>query len=276
MSTSRIAEAFRAACMAELTSLKPGNVHIFADGHGMVVQQFIQSADAVAAVIAEPGLSVGERILRSVEATWSVVDCNTNLGIVLLSAPLAHAALMPDGAPLQEKVEEVLERLDVHDAALAFKAIVRAAPAGLGTSDKHDVHETPDITLLQAMQSAEGRDHIAWQYSHGFADIFGLGCDTYRQAMVRWNNPAWATTVLYLTFLSNFPDSHIRRKYGLERAQEVSRQAAVHLEALLTHENPKLYQRTLLNFDTELKEQALNPGTSADLTVATLLAHALQ
>ena len=276
MNPPRIAEAFRAACMAELTSLKPGNVHIFADGHGMVVQQFIQSADAVAAVIAEPGLSIGERILRSVEATWSVVDCNTNLGIVLLSAPLVHAALMPDGAPLQEKVGRVLEQLDVHDAALAFKAIVRAAPAGLGTSDKHDVHEMPEITLLQAMQSAAGRDHIAWQYSHDFADIFGLGCDTYRQAMTRWNNPAWATTVLYLTFLSNSPDSHIRRKYGLERAQEVSLQAAVHLEALLMHENPKLYQRTLLSFDTELKEQELNPGTSADLTVATLLAHALQ
>ena len=276
MNTAQIAEAFRAACMAELTSLKPGNVHIFADGHGMVVQQFIQSADAVAAVIAEPGLSVGERILRSVEATWSVVDCNTNLGIVLLSAPLVHAALVPDDTPLQGKVQQVLEQLDDHDAALAFKAIVRAAPAGLGASDKHDVHKAPDITLLQAMQSAEGRDHIAWQYSHGFADIFGLGCDTYCQAMARWNNPAWATTALYLTFLSHFPDSHIWRKYGLERAQAVSQQAAGHLQALRSHETPMLYQRNLLDFDAELKEQELNPGTSADLTVATLLAQALQ
>lgn len=276
MNTQQIAEAFRAACISELTSLKPGNVHIFADGHGMVVQQFIQSADAVAAVIAEPDLSVGERILRAVEATWKVVDCNTNLGIVLLSAPIVQAALMQDGRSLQEKVQQVLAQLDVHDAVLAFKAIVQAAPGGLGEAETHDVHDMPDITLLQAMQSAEERDHIAWQYSHDFADIFGLGCDVYRQAMACWNNPAWATTVLYLTFLSRFPDSHIQRKYGLEQARIVSQQAALHLQALLAHDNPKPYQRTLLDFDAELKDRKVNPGTSADLTVATLLAHALQ
>lgn len=275
MNKQQIAAAFRAACMGELTSLKPGNVHIFADGHGMVVQQFIQSADAVAAVIAEPGVGVGERILRAVEATWKVVDCNTNLGIVLLSAPIVQAALMQDDRSLQEKVRQVLAQLDVHDAALAFKAIVRAAPGGLGEAEAHDVYDTPDITLLQAMQSAEERDHIAWQYSHGFENVFGLGCDAYHQAMARWNNPAWATIVLYLTFLSRFPDSHVRRKYGLDMAQVVSSQAATHLEALLTHENPKLYQRTLLDFDMELKGRGLNPGTSADLTVATLLAQAL-
>ncbi|SNR71189.1 triphosphoribosyl-dephospho-CoA synthase [Methylobacillus rhizosphaerae] len=276
MNTLQISEAFRAACIAELTSLKPGNVHIFADGHGMVVQQFIHSAEAVAAVIAEPGLSVGQRILNAVEATWKVVDCNTNLGIVLLSAPLINAVLLPEAGALQQRVQQVLEQLDVQDAGLAFKAIARAAPGGLGKSDTHDVHDVPQVTLLQAMQAAQDRDRIAWQYTHGFEDIFGIGIKTYAEAMERWHNPAWATTVLYLTFLQHFPDSHIQRKYGLEQAEAVSRQAGEHLEALLSHENPKLYQRTLLSFDAELKVQKLNPGTSADLTVATLLACALQ
>ena len=275
MSHQALAEAFRAACMAELTSLKPGNVHIFADGHGMVVQQFIQSADAVAAVIAQPGLSVGQRILASVEATWQVVDCNTNLGIVLLSAPLIHAALSNNKGSLQQRLQQVLAELDVCDAELAFKAIVRASPGGLGESGEHDVHQAPAITLLAAMQAAAERDRIAWQYAHGFEDVFGTGLETYAQALALWGNPAWATTVLYLRLLSEFPDSHIQRKYDRSRAEEVSRLAGTHLKALVSQENPKLYQRTLLQFDAALKAQKLNPGTSADLTVATLLAYHL-
>ncbi|MCB5189640.1 triphosphoribosyl-dephospho-CoA synthase [Methylobacillus arboreus] len=275
MSSQQIAEALRAACMAELTSLKPGNVHIFADGHGMVVQQFIQSADAVAAVIAQPGLSVGQRILASVEATWQVVDCNTNLGIVLLSAPLVHAALSGGEGSLQQRVQQVLNQLDIKDSELAFKAIVRASPGGLGKADANDVHEVPSITLCEAMQLAAGRDRIARQYTSGFEDIFGIGLEAYGKALARWQNPAWATTVLYLTFLSSFPDSHIQRKYGLSQAEEVSRQASLHLDELSSYDNPKLYQHSLLKFDAALKEQKLNPGTSADLTVATLLAYEL-
>lgn len=275
MNGSQLAEAFRAACMAELTSLKPGNVHIFADGHGMVVQEFIRSADAVAGVIAQPGLSVGQRILASVEATWEVVDCNTNLGIILLSAPLIHAALSDAKGSLRQRLLQVLAQLDVRDAELAFKAIVRASPGGLGEAGEHDVREAPSITLLEAMQASAGRDRIAWQYAHGFEDVFGVGLDAYTQAMEKWQNAAWATTALYLTLLSRFPDSHIQRKYGQLQAEDVSRQAGVHLNALLSHENPKLYQRALLRFDAELKERELNPGTSADLTVATLLAYAL-
>ena len=42
--SQRLADAFKAACMAELEALKPGNVHIFADGHGMTVQDFMASA----------------------------------------------------------------------------------------------------------------------------------------------------------------------------------------------------------------------------------------
>jgi triphosphoribosyl-dephospho-CoA synthase len=45
---------------------------------------------------------------------------------------------------------------------------------------------------------------------------------------------------------------------------------------MLILDNPKTCLRDLLKFDAELKEEGLNPGTSADLTVATLLAVSLQ
>jgi triphosphoribosyl-dephospho-CoA synthase len=93
LTSAKLAQAYRNACMAELEALKPGNVHVFADGHGMTIQDFIKSADASAAVIAQANLSVGERIFQSVKATQIAVGMNTNLGIILLCAPLIHAAL---------------------------------------------------------------------------------------------------------------------------------------------------------------------------------------
>ena len=261
--------------MAELTALKPGNVHIFADGHGMVVQDFIKSAEVTAAVIAQPGLNVGQRILNAVNATWDAVGCNTNLGIVLLSAPIIQAALQHDNAAFQIKLHSVLNSLTVEDAILSFQAIQRASPAGLGASDKHDVHAVPEVTLLAAMQAAAHRDMIARQYGNGYADILGFGLDRYRQALVKWDKPAWAVTALYLGFLASYEDSHVLRKFGAGTSAALRDEARLHEHALMPLDNPKVYQRQLMDWDAALKTRGLNPGTSADLTVATLLTHSL-
>ena len=87
-----IAEAFIAACRDEIEAPKPGNVHVFADGHGMTVPDFLRSAEAAAPALSNPSLPVGARILAAVEATFAAVGMNTNLGIILLCAPLAAAA----------------------------------------------------------------------------------------------------------------------------------------------------------------------------------------
>lgn len=266
---SAISQTFEAACLAELQAIKPGNVHVFADGHGMVVDDFVKSANAAARVIALPDLSVGQRILQAVTATWQVVSCNTNLGIVLLAAPIMHAALH------RISLSQVLQALTVQDAGDAFQAIVLASPAGLGSSARHDVHETPTGTLLQAMQQAAEYDRIAWQYAHDFQDIVGFGMQRYTEALRHWENEAWATTATYLGFMAHFPDTHLVRKYGLNIAREVQQQAVVHEADFLAQENPKIYLGELLRFDSQLKQNGFNPGTSADLTVATLLVNAL-
>ena len=269
-------QAFRTACLSELEALKPGNVHIFADGHGMVVQDFVRSAEAASTVIVGRDLSVGQRIMAAVNSTWDAVGCNTNLGIILLSAPLLHAALNGRQIDLRARLVETLHGLTIEDARQAYQAIVRASPAGLGKSEHHDVHAAPDVTLLEAMAEAQHRDRIAWQYAHDFNDIFAFGVQRYRETLSRWQWSAWATTSVYLGFLARFPDTHIARKFGSDMALQVQQQAQIHDDALLAMENPKLYQRTLLDFDNELKFRGINPGTSADLTVATLLAVTLE
>lgn len=269
------AKAFKAACLAELEALKPGNVHIFADGHGMVVQDFLHSAEAAAPLIARPELSVGERILRSVEATQQVAGHNTNLGIVLLCAPLVHGMLLGSSGNLRRDVQAVLNQLSVADAELAYKAILLASPGGLGESEQHDVRQQPQVTLLEAMREAGDRDDIARQYSNSYADIFDFGIARYREALAKWERPAWATTAVYLAYLSKFPDTHIMRKYGATLAATVQEKARELLQSMLAQDNPKTCLPVLLKFDAELKSEGLNPGTSADLTVATLLVNSL-
>lgn len=267
-----LSERYRQACLAELSAIKPGNVHVFADGHGMVVDQFVRSAEASAAVIAQPEKRVGQRILDAIQATHAAVGCNTNLGIVLLAAPMIHAAFHFPDTPIQQALAMVLDDLDVADTIACYRAIQLAAPAGLGQVEENSVLAEPAITLLQAMQQAAAYDQVAAQYANGFEAIFKQGVPAYLEAESRWQRPAWPATAVYLYFLSAMPDTHLQRKFGTNVAQEVRAEALRHFDIFISLDNPKLYLGKLLEFDAALKARGLNPGTSADLTVATLLA----
>lgn len=271
--SQQLAKAYQLACLAEIEALKPGNVHLFADGHGMRVQDFIRSAEASSAIIAQPELALGERIYRSVEATWTAVNCNTNLGIILLCAPIIQAALLQNGCVLRNQLTAVIANTTQIDATWLFKAIQKANPAGLGSASKHDVNHAVDCSLHEAMCAAAEKDFIGEQYANGFWHIFEQGLPCFEAALLRWQRPAWAVTALYLFWLSHYPDSHIARKYGIALAKTIQDEALEHHHAFQALDNPKHYLPQLLTFDQSLKSRAINPGTSADLTVATLLVH---
>ncbi len=276
MDPAEIGRLFHAACLAELDALKPGNVHVYADGHGMTMADFTASAEAVAPVMADPALTVGERILRSVQRTRAVVDCNTNLGIVLLCAPLANAALSSDGKALRDRLRGVLEGLDIADAEHAFRAIVLADPAGLGEAEVHDVHAPASVTLRQAMAAAAERDRIAWQYATAYQDVFEVGLPRLREGLARWGSETWAAAAAFLGFLARFPDTHIVREHGPGPAEQVRARAEPFERDLLAAQQPENLKDALLAFDAELKARGWNPGTSADLTVASLFALGLE
>jgi len=267
---NKIAAAFIASCRDEIEAPKPGNVHIFAAGHGMTADEFLRSAEAAAPAIGESSALVGDRIIAAVEATWASVGMNTNLGIILLCAPLAAAAQM--GGDLQSALKSVLAGLTRADAAAAFRAILRASPAGLGEAPRHDVRNAPNATLLEAMRAAADRDRIAYQYAFDFADVFETGMAAFDAARREsWPAP-WPTVAVYLAFLASFPDSHIARKTGPASAATVQGEAANLRQRFVRYSNPAEALPDLLAFDQRLKAAGLNPGTSADLTVATVFA----
>jgi len=271
-----VAQAFLGACRLDVEAFKPGNVSVDSPGHGMEARDFIASAQASAPVISAPGLSVGGRILAAIEATRTVVSCNTNLGIVLLAAPVAHAALQPQpSASLRDRVRSVLAALTVEDAAQAYRAIVLASPGGLGSAQRHDVHDTPRVTLLEAMREAAGRDRIAHQYAFGFTDVFDVGLPAGRAALAAGRDARSAMTAIYLAFLTRFPDSHVARKFGEEAAQ-AAREEAARCLASMAGSPADAASKQLTALDHALKSRNFNPGTSADLAVASWFCMAVE
>ena len=267
-----VADAVWRACIEELEAPKPGNVSFASGGHGMEAEDFVTSARCTAEVLGTPGLSLGERILGSIEATRAAVGCNTNLGIVLLCAPLAQAALegVPE-RPLRTRLTEVLSAAGVDDTERVFAAIRLAAPAGLGASNRHDVRSSADAPLLAVMREAEDRDRVARQYARCFEDVFDLGLPALARSRAHWPG-VQAVVALYLAFLARFKDSHIERKLGTVAAEGVRREALRLVEGLESSKSPEMNVEELAHFDRNLKRRGINPGTSADLTVATLLA----
>ncbi len=277
-------QAFLWACGLDVAVRKPGNVSLASPGHGMQAGQFLCSAEAAAGPLFEPGVRVGGRIEAAQAASWRAAGCNTNLGIVLLCAPLAAAAerLQPSAAPpalsdWRGAIEAVLAGLDVADASLAFRAIAAAHPGGLGSVASQDVRDLPSVGLREAMALAAGRDSIARQYRDGFAELFDLGLPSLGagfgpQGFAGQPDAATARAVqrLYLRWLASRPDSHIVRKHGDAVAHSVMSAAQGWRERADAGEALDA-DAGFAEWDEQLKAAGLNPGTTADLTVATLL-----
>ena len=185
---------------------------------------------------------------------------------MLLFAPLARAAVTRRaGESLRSAVERTLAGLDVDDAAAAFAAIARANPGGLGDAPEHDVRAPARVSLREAMAAAADRDSIASEYATGYAIVFE-------------HRPAAAAPMRCASGLSTLDAivSAARRPAGVsprhaDRAQGGRRAArAVSAAAREVRDGT----RSLADFDASLRSAGnrLNPGTTADLVAATLLA----
>ncbi len=263
--------SFLRACELDVTVRKPGNVSVASPGHRMQAAQFSASAEAAVGPLFERGAPVGRRIEQAIVATQAAVGCNTNLGIVLLMAPLAAAIERPDASvdrvALRSALDCVLAALDVADARAAYRAIALANPAGLGRVGAADVRSVPQIGLRDAMALAAPRDLIARQYANGFADLFDALRRDVPSGFVLARAGAADVQRVYLGWLSRHPDSHIVRKHGAAVAHTVMAAA----QAWTGHPAPG-DAPAFAAWDESLKGAGINPGTSADLTVATLWA----
>jgi triphosphoribosyl-dephospho-CoA synthase len=266
-----VAGAAQLACVLEASADKPGNItprHDFAD---TTYEDMLRSAIAIGPELGRAASrGVGETVLAAAQATRRVAGANTNLGIALLLAPLARAAL------LGERVEDVLGALTLADARAAYEAIRLTGAGGLDEPVEHDVRDAPAVGLREAMAFAAERDSVASEYATAYAITFDVGRPALRRALRDGLRPRAAIVEAFLALLAAVPDTLIARKRGRAAAERVSAEAAAVLAAGGVRDDAG--RSALARFDASLRGDgnALNPGTTADLVTAALFVALLE
>ncbi|MFH1304681.1 MAG: triphosphoribosyl-dephospho-CoA synthase [Planctomycetota bacterium] len=251
------------ACLMEATARKPGNVHPESSFPDLTYPDFLKSAAVIAPLLAHTDShNIGAVIRQCISETQKVIPSNSNLGMVLLLAPLA-------AVPLEETIEEgiqpVLNQLTIQDAREVYAAIRIARPGGLGKTEAEDVSAEPTGTLREVMYLAAGRDSVASEYANNFRITVGTAAPVLKEL---WNQCAdWEAAIIHLQLrlMSDFPDTLIARKCGFAAAE----QSALHARAVLYADD---FTTGLSQFDAWLRQHGnqRNPGTTADLIVAAL------
>jgi triphosphoribosyl-dephospho-CoA synthase len=266
----------RLACILEASAPKAGNVspgRPFADASH---DDFVRSAEAIAPVLDRAGgRPVGETILDAVRATRAASGRNTNLGIVLLVAPLASVPGIVDAASIgrdevRRRLRAVVAGLTRRDADLAYEAIRLAAPGGLGSAAEHDVAGEPGGTLLEMMAIASGRDLVALQYSNGYAEVFEEALPAIESALRAGRSTEEATVLCHLDLIARHGDSLITRKLGKEISEEASRRARSVLDSGWPAGAGSAAALDVLDAWLRADGNRRNPGAAADLTAAAL------
>jgi len=256
------------ACLLEATAPKPGNVHRGCDFENMTFLDFAVSATAIGPIMdAAPRQGVGKTVRDAIVATRQLVDVNTNLGTLLLIAPLAR---VPRDRALATGVIDVLDGLSADDARQIYEAIRLAEPGGLGQVDEMDVAESPPPDVLVAMQAAAERDLVARQYINRFDQVLNF----VAPSLIEGVQDGWRLTdsIIHtqMRLMAQFPDSLIARKCGVAMSQRAAEIAARVLAAGQPGE--EVYQQILADLDFWLRcdGNRRNPGTTADLIAAGL------
>jgi triphosphoribosyl-dephospho-CoA synthase len=286
---STVAAAAQLACLLEVSAPKPGNVspgRHFADTR---YEDFLASAVALSGPLARVGEQpVGRTVRQAIEATAQWTRTNTNLGIVLLFAPLGRAVVVSqmsdsgssvprelDAAEcalrhLRGAARQVLHTTTVEDARDVYAAIRLARPGGLGEVDAQDVSAEPTATLLEVMRLAAHRDGIASEYATGFETTFERGAPALARA--RGDGLSWDDAVVetFLTLLAAAPDTHVVRRAGAAAAEDISRRAAAALDAGGVRSASGRHAIEQMDAALRGPRNAGNPGTTADLTAAAI------
>lgn len=280
---------------------KPGNVHRLRDFHDTKYEHFLAGSVSLGSRIREitgkgdrigngsrkwSELGVGESIRTSVKEmmNWQSGG-NVHLGIILLFSPLAAAAgvVMKEGFvdldDLRSALEEIISGAIPLDSVNIYRAIDEVmSKENLGSVDQLDVKDTSSfdrilakgLTPLDIFKECRARDAICNEWVTGFNVTFTEGYPFLRRRLDEGASINEATVDTFLKILAEHPDSLIQRKKGLEEATTVSQKAKEIIQAGGT--STEVGMKMLWSLDEELSSEngSLNPGTTADLTAASL------
>lgn len=263
-----LSRQIHAACVWEATARKIGNVHPLASFRNLHFTDFILSAGAIAPILCKTRkLGLANSIFESVKATKNSVGTNTNLGIILLFAPVAFAS---NPAELKKEIQKAIADISIEETKIVYDAIRFASPGGMGREPKADINDAPTCTLLEAMQLAQDRDLIAKQYADGYSAIFNDAIPTLGGALEQLESMEGAIIFTHLYLMGKYPDSLILRKCGPNDAIESAQRARKVLEKQWPLKESGWAEFKDLDRWLRMADNKRNPGATADLIAVTL------
>jgi triphosphoribosyl-dephospho-CoA synthase len=297
----QVSKCLELAILFEVTSNKPGNVNLVVGFEGTKVEHFLASAVAASSSFrkaAKHGMEISNGYLRVQRAETGrlMKECvadidawqtggNTLLGTVMLFIPLAVAAGMTpmngkgefDLSLLRKNMKLIAETTTPQDAVNLYEAIEIAKPSGLNAAPDLDVKAAEskvrllkeNVNLYKVFQIGSSYDDICYEWTNNFSITFDIAYP-YLREQLKTKSLNTAIIHTFLKVLSERPDTFISRKVGLEKTIEISKEAGkvFHLGGVDTSEG----REGILMFDKKLRESGndYNPGTTADITAATL------
>jgi triphosphoribosyl-dephospho-CoA synthase len=296
-----ISRCLQLAILLEVSADKPGNVNFASSFESTNVVHFLASAVAAGPSFqqaAERGIQIAQGKLQVSEAGLGELiklgakeisewqrGGNTILGTVMLFAPIAVAAGMTqtgegfrlDFGQLRKNIDAVIKASTPVDSVNLYEAIDIAMPSGLNQAPDLSVSDPAskqrlikeNITLYKVFDIAKDYDDICSEWIRNYPIIFDLAYP-YLTEQLKDADINTAVVNTFLKILSEHPDTFIARKAGLEKAKKVSAQAkwVVDLGGASTPDGIV----AVAKFDRSLREAGnhYNPGTTADITAATL------
>jgi triphosphoribosyl-dephospho-CoA synthase len=255
----RAAEQAQLAMMLEVCAYpKPGNVDRCHDYPDTRLEHFLASAIFARTALeeAETGTGrIGEIIKHAVRDTNCHKGGNTHFGAFLLLIPLVYGKGIPGAL-------SAVEKTDVSDAVAFYKAFAMTS-VKMKATDELDVNDPRslivirerDITLYDIMRHSAENDMVAREWVTGFP-LTRKGADLLKQS-----GPGRQAIVdTFLTLLASEPDTFIIKKHGLAAARETMLTAREVLDG----------RSSLETFDARCIERGINPGSIADITIASI------
>ncbi|WP_407453070.1 triphosphoribosyl-dephospho-CoA synthase [Methanobrevibacter sp.] len=282
MNPQEIAKMAQIASALEVSGYpKPGNVHRTRDYSDMVFEDFVISGIVIGDAIREACTDVdvenpklGKYILQAVAETDKWIKNNTNLGIVMMTTPIAVAAAISDSFDeIRENVKLLMGNTSVDDACDLYDAINIADAGGMGDQDEYDVASDNaknelrenNQTMYDVLKISAPWDMLAHEMTSDMPAVFEIGYPTYYK-LVQEKSKNEACVLTFLTILSQVPDTLISRKYGSDEALKISMMT----RDLLNLKDESDFGERLKEFDDFLFKNKYNPGTTADLTAASI------
>ena len=290
MEAKEIAKLAQIASVLEVSGWpKPGNVHRTRNYDDMVFQDFVISGVVIGDTMEEvanqakeiddlSNAELGKYILQAVNETNRWIETNTNLGIMMMCIPIAASAAISNSFDeIQENVGHLMDATTVEDAVNLYDAINVADAGGMGDQEEFDVMSEKakdelranNQTMYDVLKISAGWDRLANELTSKMPVCFEIGYPTFSDFWKTCDDVDVinkASVLTFMTILSQVPDTLISRKYGNEIAEAVSRKA----EGILKFKDDDSFVEKLLEFDDYLYENKYNPGTTADLTAASI------